>query len=137
MAAIQPVLCREAERDSLLAALKTAKHDTERCAVLVSLIDILPEEDCIKYYDELARIVEANLKICKRGQPAYFRFKKYYANALYIRGNYAEQNGNISKALDFLSKSLAIQEDIGDTEGAAQSVNDLGYIYSKQGDTEA
>ncbi|MDP3147436.1 MAG: tetratricopeptide repeat protein, partial [Bacteroidota bacterium] len=40
----------------------------------------------------------------------------------------------IPKALEYYSKSLKIQEEIGDKEGIATSLNNIGFIYKIQGD---
>ena len=46
---------------------------------------------------------------------------------------YGDQ-GNITKALEYYTKSLKIKEEIGDKEGVGISLSSIGLIYSEQGD---
>jgi two-component sensor histidine kinase len=41
---------------------------------------------------------------------------------------------DIPKALEYYHKSFKIQEEIGDKEGIANSLNNIGYVYHNQGD---
>ena len=56
------------------------------------------------------------------------------ASAVNNIGYINEQDGNISIAIDYYKKSLAIQMSVNDQEGVAHSYNNIGLIYYDLGD---
>ncbi|MBL4578034.1 MAG: tetratricopeptide repeat protein [Flavobacteriales bacterium] len=65
--------------------------------------------------------------------------KKYLlslADALNNIGYIYNSQGNIQKALDYLHKSLRIEEELGNKKGVAVALNNLGYMYMNQGDIQ-
>ncbi len=61
----------------------------------------------------------------------------YHADILNNIGFVYYNQGNIEKALEFLSSSLKIQEQIGHKQGASTTINNIAYIYLKQGDDKS
>ncbi len=121
--------------DSLNLALKTAKHDTTRCNILIAMIEAETEDVIsIKYNEQLKNITESKLKTTESTLPEYRIYKKHYAASLNNIGYAYDIAGNSLKALEYYSKSQKIQEEIGDKNGVATSLNNIAYIYNNQGD---
>jgi len=57
---------------------------------------------------------------------------KYYSNSLNNIGYEYNEKGNLTKALNYYYKSLAIREAIDDDLGLAETYNNIGKIYSSQ-----
>jgi len=134
--------------DSLKLALKTAKHDTTRCNILSLLAETAPDGEWEKFNEQLKNLAEANLKILSNSQTKSAEFKKnnqtfltkkfktYLASSLNNIGTIYDDQGDLTKALEYYRKSLKIQEEIGDKSGIATSLNNIGFIYNTQGNTK-
>ncbi len=128
----------EADRtiDSLMLVLKKAKHDTTRVSTYLSLgeqIYLQQPDSALALWKKAQTLAEKNLKTCLPTQPQYSAFKKHLANSLNNIAVIYDSKGDISKALEYLSKSLKLQEEIGDKKGISQSLNNIGTIYKSQG----
>ena len=62
--------------DSLKLALKTARHDTTRCAILAQLAEVAPDGEWEKFNEQLKNLAEANLKKLDNLQRESIEFKK-------------------------------------------------------------
>jgi len=60
-------------------------------------------------------------------------FKKQMANALNTQGVSFWVQSNYASAIDYYTRSLAINEQIGDKNGIANSLNNIGVAYYEQG----
>ena len=60
--------------------------------------------------------------------------KKHMATALNTQGASFYLQADYAKAIEYFTKSLKIQEEIGDKKGVASSYNNIGIIYKNQGD---
>ena len=119
--------------DSLKLALKTAKHDTTRCNILMAMIEAESDEAMWPQYNQqLLKLAEKNANTSPSLKRIYL---KYFASANNNLAVLANQYGEISKALQYFNKSLKIQEEIGDEIGASISLSNVGLIYSNQGET--
>ena len=120
--------------DSLKLVLKSAKHDTTRCTILNAMVEV-EEDDSLwqKYNDQLKAIAEKNLASSSLSGPLKKNYLQHLANSLNNIGFFYNSTGEIKKALDNCSRSLKIQEQIGDKEGCATSLNMLATIFEKQG----
>ena len=126
--------------DSLKQVIKTAKHDTTRINALFKLGEQLifsnPDTTLIIEQQALS-IADKNLTGFKNlsGLAALKdTLLKQKASALNNIGYIYMNQGDIPKALEYLNKSLNIQEEIGDKKGMATSFNNIGMIYNNQGD---
>jgi tetratricopeptide (TPR) repeat protein len=119
--------------DSLKLALKSTKHDTTRCNILVELSDICSEEDLPKFNEQLKTIAENNLKLLTPKQPQYNLFKKHLASAFNNIGLEFNSKGDFTKAMENWGKSLELQKEIGDKRGMIISLNNFGFTYKSQG----
>jgi len=121
--------------DSLKLALKNAKHDTTRCAILKKMIDAESDEAVWpSYNDEIKKISEKNLKRTSSTDPLHNFYLRSLAGAITEIGYLFKKQGDIPAALDYYNKSLKLYETAGDKPGMARSFNHLGGVYSFQGD---
>jgi tetratricopeptide (TPR) repeat protein len=118
--------------DSLKRELGRAMHDTTRCSLLAQLAESAPDGEWETYNAQLQELAEKNAaaSIDKTVKQTYL---KYLANALNNMGYLANQNGEIETAISFHNKSLAIAEEIGDTQNTAYYLINIGSIYERQG----
>ena len=126
------IVAQNSTIDSLSLALKTAKHDTTRCNILNAMIEAEGDDEVWPLYNnQLLELTEKNLKSSPALRQIYL---KHHANALNNIGFLAQQQGDVTKALDYYHKSLKILEEIKNKEGIAGSLNNIGFIYKNQGD---
>src|ERR1700741_2847840 len=119
--------------DSLKLALKNAKHDTTRCAVLYQMAETEPDDKLWPLYNEQL------LKTAEKGAASSTGatrkvFLEYQGSSLNNAGLSATREGDFSKAHTLLNKSLKVQEEAGNKYGIAISLNNIGFNYEKQGD---
>src|ERR1700741_2215643 len=117
--------------DSLRLALKSATHDTVRCTILATLTELAPEGEWEKYNEQLGLIAERNLMAGTSMEKFY---KKHLANSFNNTGYVYYNKGEIKKAVDYYSKSLRLQEELGDKYGISAALNNIGAVYQDQGD---
>jgi serine phosphatase RsbU (regulator of sigma subunit) len=60
--------------------------------------------------------------------------KKYEAQALGIQGNSFFYKGDYVKAVDYQTRALKIQEEVGNKNGIIASLNNIGNIYAAKSD---
>ena len=128
----------EADRhlvDSCLKIYYHAKDDTSRAKAINSIVERCWDAKVWpKYNYWVADFVEKKLKE-EHPQTVKLYFKKSLAIALNNTGYYYNHNkGEILKALEYYHKSLKIKEELGEREGVANSLNNIGAIYRVQGD---
>jgi tetratricopeptide (TPR) repeat protein len=123
--------------DSLKLALKNAKHDTTRAQILYSwgtqIYLELPDSGII-LFQNVAKIAEETKNKYKKFGTENKSILLSQANSLSDIGNIYFNKGEIPKALEYHSKSLKIQEEIGYKLGIASCLSNLGSIYDSQGD---
>ncbi|MGZ4040848.1 MAG: tetratricopeptide repeat protein [Bacteroidia bacterium] len=119
--------------DSLKLALKNAKNDTTRCKILYELAENADEGEWEKYNDTLKTLSETKLSGVQNRSEKYF-YTKHLAAAFNNSGLIYQTRGDKKRALEDYSKSLKMQEEIGDKAGIAASLTNIGFIYLSQGD---
>ncbi len=123
--------------DSLRLQLKNAKHDTTRCNILNQIVEAIysfsPDSALALSY-KAKNLAEQDLTLYAAGDPLHKPFLKCLSTTLNNIGFFAEQKGDVFKALECHSRSLKIREEIGDNRGISESLNNIGIIYDKQGD---
>jgi serine phosphatase RsbU (regulator of sigma subunit)/Tfp pilus assembly protein PilF len=118
--------------DSLKLALKNAKHDTTRCNLLNLLSENASEEEWPVYNEQLLKLADKSaVNASPAIRPIYL---KHLGVALNNAGYLATNQGDIPKALEYLHRSLKIQEEVNDKKGVASSLINIGFIYDGQGD---
>ncbi len=121
--------------DSLQNALLNAKSDTSRAAIYVSLSEAL----YLSHVDTVLplcfkAIGIADASIYKANSAEKNSLLTSKANALNNIGYVYKKQGNITKALEWYTKSLKIREETGNKHGIANSINNIGHIHNIQGD---
>ncbi|MBK7666317.1 MAG: tetratricopeptide repeat protein [Sphingobacteriaceae bacterium] len=120
--------------DSLKLALKNAKHDTIRCHILNVMIEAESDDNIWPLYNEqLKKLSEQNLITSKNNKVLYKFYLRVFGSTLNNIGYLAQVNGDLPRAIEYLDKSMKIQEEIGDKAGYAQSLNNIGIVYHTQG----
>ncbi len=121
--------------DSLLLALKNAKHDTTKCEILEQLIDLEQENDpWLAYNIELKTIAEKHIAYSDlKTKKQYLR---YLADALYNIAYLDDQYGNSNEALKKNLRALKIYESLGLKKDMSPTLNSIGAIYSRDGNID-
>jgi tetratricopeptide (TPR) repeat protein len=123
--------------DSLKSLLKTDFHDTDRCNILVQLVEAESDEKIWPVYnEELKSRCESFLNSSSGTNPLRKFYLRRLADALNNTGFLAYSRGDIPNSIKYFSESLKIQEEIGDKKGLATSLNNLGSIYDNHGNTK-
>lgn len=120
------VYAKHSKLDSLEAALKTVKTDTNKVNILNKLSLLLEKDYNYPLADSVAR--EA-LKIATKVD-----FKNGMALAYLSIGRIDEAQGNYTNALDYYTKALTIKKKIKDNHGIARMLNNIGLVYTENGD---
>ena len=114
--------------DSLKTALKTATSDTVRCDILNKLLESEPSEDvCTSYANEIVKITENKLQ--KFYQIA---LAKAYTNL----GYYSASKANYAVSMDYISKALKIEEQIGDKKEMVGTLIVKGNVCEMSGELD-
>ncbi|MGQ0828854.1 MAG: tetratricopeptide repeat protein [Bacteroidota bacterium] len=115
-----------AKVDSLLQILKGRQPDTAKVNALIEL-----SREYLKIGD-VSKIAECSNQALKLSEN--IKWEKGKAKSLNLIGvSYAYQ-GNIPQAINYILKSIAINEAIGDTEILPKSYSNLGNIYHQIGE---
>lgn len=123
--------------DSLKLAFKNAKHDTTRAQILYSWgIQIYLEkpDSGITLFQNVVKIAEENKNKYKKNGLEEKAILLSKANSLSYIGSIYFTKGDIQKTLEYHTKSIKIQEELGNKPGIASSLSNLGSIYDSQGD---
>jgi tetratricopeptide (TPR) repeat protein len=108
--------------DQLLNKLKNAAEDTNRVNILCQLSEECSEEDILKYAEPALILAQ------KLG------YKKGIAMAANNVGYVFDQNGELSKALEYYQLALKTGNEINDHKLKIAATNNIGYIYNNQGE---
>lgn len=122
--------------DSCLNLYHSSNHDTTRVKALNGVCGSMVHEDWTRYqffqYDLINDMLE---KYKGTSSSEVIRSLKIdLAFALNNMGFIYKDLGNITTALDYFNRSLALKEEIGDKKGMAVSYSNIGYIFKNQGD---
>lgn len=127
----------QTETDSLLAALKLAKHDTTKCEILNELVETEVDDNVWPKYNIRMKIMAMqNLRKHKNDKKITKVYKRYLAAAINNIGYLYSLKGDMLHALNYYHECLAIQREINDKMGIATSLNNIGSIYNDQDDAD-
>jgi len=123
-----------AEQDSLSALLKTNLSDTVRLRLLNELTEITDDIRVWPQYNRQAmklaeQLISSSDSSVKRMATA--AIAKTYNN----EGLFYNLNGNASRALDFLLKSLELRGEIGSKSDLSETLHNIGSLYYDIGET--
>ena len=106
--------------DSLLACLKTAKHDTAKVEIFYQLAGVHCGNDTTRAIDYASRCRALSEKIGYRKGVG-----KYYN----MMGSIKWFQGNYIQALEFYKKFLSVSEELIDQPGTATAYGNIGSAY--------
>jgi adenylate cyclase len=119
----------KSEQDSLWAVWSdTSRPDTSRMKAMyrVAMVGyVYSQPDSAFHYAQLLY-----------DQAASKGLKEHMAGALNIQGNSLMNRGYLIKALEHFQRSMKLREQIGDENGVASSLNNIGIIYHDQEDLD-
>jgi len=122
--------------DSLKEVISTAKYDTIKVNALIAWDNIIyvsdPELD-LELNKQIIEICESNLtkQLTEKEKQKY---KKGIASALNNIGSIYFNQGEYAKAIDYFTRILKIEEEIGDKDGITDALTYIGIIYQDKGD---
>lgn len=122
--------------DSLWKIVKEAKNDTARIGaynVLGENVYLENADSALILWGKSITLAEKNLS----GNPSSLEKRtllKYLAAALNNIGYINQNRGETEVALEYYSRSMKIDEEIGNKDGVAYSLNNFGLIYYDKGD---
>jgi tetratricopeptide (TPR) repeat protein len=122
--------------DSIWNLCSSAKHDTTRINLLISIGEIFENsypDSSLYYYSKAQEIAEKNSKTTLSASEKK-TFTKLNANSLRLIGVIYYGFGTYDVAIDYYQKSIKLQEEIGDRRGMSESLNSIGIVYNDKGD---
>lgn len=118
--------------DSLKVELKSAKHDTLRCAIFDQLIEIASEGEWQKYNEQMKQLASKNLTISINKRELSL-FSKYYATALHNQGIMYSEQSDDEKAIEYFNKSIEVSNKFGNRNEMAISLQAIAQIDIRKG----
>ncbi|MES2566446.1 MAG: tetratricopeptide repeat protein [Bacteroidota bacterium] len=127
--------CQSPKMDSLKLAFRKAKHDTTRCHILAIMVESDYDEKVWPVYNEqLKTLCELRLKDLSSKGSLHVFYSKYLASTLNNVGFIYDNEGDMTKALDYYNQSLRIRLAINDKTGLSRSYINIGTVYQFKGD---
>lgn len=121
------------EISTLQGKLQNAKDDTTRVTILLNLAEIISEDSVWMAYNDSAGVI-TDLHLANPQET----FLEFYttAKAMVIgnRGYWYNSKGNYVAGLDLYHESLKLFEEVNDSLGIANSLNNIAYIHQNMGD---
>jgi tetratricopeptide (TPR) repeat protein len=127
----EPLTAQNRQFDSLLLALKTARHDTVRIKTYANLTDVCELDEILTYAKPGIAICEKAIAAKKTPAGVYLL---YYGGLLNNVGYYYSKHGDVPKSLEYYQKAAGILEKTNNKKEAAILLNNIAYIYQNQGD---
>lgn len=127
---------KTAQIDSLKVIIKTSKQDSTKVKAYIAWDNIIYANDPkldLELNQKIEFICDSNLQN-KISEIEKQLFLKYLGTSLSNMGLIYENNGDYAKAIDYNTKSLEIDEELGKKGGVITSLNNIAIIYQKQGD---
>jgi tetratricopeptide (TPR) repeat protein len=120
------------------------EYDTAR-DYLTSAINAVPDNEAVTAQPDEAYFLRGNIaywpeqdyQAAQRDYEAALELSPDYADALNNLGNVAESLGNYAEALEYHEQTLALFRDLGDRQGEANALGNLGLVTWRQGNYAA
>lgn len=125
-----------AQIDSLKVIIKTSKRDSTKVKAYIAWDNIIYASDPrldLELNQKIEFICDSNLQNGVNEIEKQL-FLKYLGTSLSNMGLIYENNGDYAKAIDYHTRSLEIDEELGKKSGVITSLNNIAIIYQKQGD---
>lgn len=115
--------------DSLKNVLMHTTEDTTRANTLRHLAETADEEEWPRYNSELNRMAEQQLMRADSAGTLKNFYLGHYAATINNFGYLASLKNNNAEALNYYLQSLKIREEVSDTNGILESLNNLAFMY--------
>jgi tetratricopeptide (TPR) repeat protein len=127
-----PSYAQDRAVDSLTVLLKNETTDTGRAILMGSLAEMIEDDSTWRFYNGQAlSIAEINIPTAKGTElKCFLRIK---ATALNNLGYGETTKGNLSSALEYYNRSLALEREIGNKKDEAFILNNIADIFETQG----
>ena len=119
--------------DSLKLVLSKEKNDTIKINILMELVENISDDNVWPVYNEQMLKLSEKL-VLSDNVSIKIKGKKALADAYNNIGFMYNNQGDIPNALDYFSKSLHMQEELGNKKGIAELLCNIGVIYYYQND---
>jgi len=121
--------------DSLTAALKTAKHDTTRCNLLINIAEYqygTNPDTVVPLSEKTIQLADRNLSKSNNAErKAFLKAKGVSLNNI---AAIKADKGNLNSAIDYYLASLKVHTDNQYKPGISDALNNLGIVYDNLGD---
>lgn len=122
------------QEDSLLLALKQAKHDTTRIRINNELSELFTKTNPDTAYYFVKRAIKLSEKYINSTDAELLAIiKQQRADSYTLLGNYYKALGKYDEAVDFFKKSLDIRRELLDQLGEANNFIDIGIMKYRKG----
>ncbi len=127
------VLAQKNKIDSLKQVIADATNDTTRVSAYLMLSDACDAVDIETYAQKANNICNNFFNKNNSSHPLWKHYLKKSALALNNLAIASQNRGDLQTAIEFIGKSLKINEQINDQKGIALSLYNLGSCYLTQG----
>lgn len=122
--------------DSLKNAFSIAKHDTDRCRLLLQLSEACDDSNSESINKQLEKLSAQKLISEKQGSELYNKYLLYHAFADYSIGRLLFHNGDQSKAVVLIQSALTVFDKLKNDEGIYSANYYLAQIYLDRNEIE-
>lgn len=124
--------------DSLKGLLASARHDTTRCSLLLSLIEAEPDDRIwMDYNRRLESISLKNLDSEALDDALRIKYRRFLSNSYNNTGFYLDSRGQTTDAVAYYRKALALCVSTDEKNTAGVTCNNLAYAFQTLGQTDS
>lgn len=124
---------QEIEIEQKKAELQTKIADSTRCRIYLDLAELISDENEWLSYNRKA-LKLAKTKVDQTDGAEKKVYLQMLANALSNEGFASDEHGNLKAASDYYFQALRIFDELGEEEGKASVLSNLGVLYTNQQD---
>jgi tetratricopeptide (TPR) repeat protein len=129
-------LAQTPQLDSLKLELKNSKHDTTKVKTEKAFGDLmynLQPDSALPIWIHARELAEKNLPKYRTGSQENKTLKKALSGIITNIGYVSQDRGDFDKAIECFTKSMELEEELGNRSGIAFSFNNLGVAYENKG----
>jgi tetratricopeptide (TPR) repeat protein len=122
--------------DSLKLELKNAKHDTTKVKIEKAYADLmynLQPDSALPLWIRAKELAEKSIPKYKTGSKENKILKSALSGIVTNIGYFSQDRGEFAKAIECYTKSMKLEEELGNKSGIAASFNNLGSAYEDEG----
>lgn len=126
-------LAQENELDRKKAQLQTKIADSTRCRIYLDLAELISDEnEWLSYNRKALKLAKSKVEQTEGAEKKVYQ--KMLANALSNEGFASDEHGQLRAASDYYFQALRIFDELGEEEGKASVLSNLGVLYTNQQD---